>query len=80
MKRMKRRWSTGYLEEKGTMRGYAVLERSTLMPEMKRLSDEEIMVDFCKTCDYLLEGCLEHEQQSTCASYQEALRQKRKKG
>lgn len=47
------------------------------MPEMKRLSDEEIIGDFCKTCEYSLEGCIEHGQQSTCASYKEALRQKK---
>ena len=44
--------------------------------EQVRLTDEEIIGDFCKTCDYILEGCLEHGQQSTCVSYQEALRQK----
>ena len=41
------------------------------------LTDEEIIGDFCKACDYSLEGCLEHGQQSTCASYKEALRQKK---
>ncbi len=46
--------------------------------ELKMLSDEEIIGDFCKTCDYSLEGCIERGQQSTCASYQEALKQKRK--
>lgn len=45
--------------------------------EEELLTDEEIIGDFCDTCDYSLEGCLEHGQQATCASYKEALRQKK---
>ena len=48
------------------------------VPELPILTDEEVIGDFCKTCDYSLEGCVEHGQQSTCASYQEAMRQKKK--
>ena len=42
------------------------------------LTEEQLIGDFCKTCDYSIVGCLEHGQQSTCASYKEAIRQKRK--
>jgi hypothetical protein len=44
-------------------------------PELE-LTEEEIIGDFCKTCDYSLDGCVERGQQATCKSYQEALRQK----
>jgi hypothetical protein len=40
------------------------------------LTEDEIIGDFCESCDYILEGCIEHGQQTTCKSYQEALRQK----
>ena len=46
-------------------------------PELTLIGDDEIIGDFCKTCDYVLEGCKEHNQASTCFSYREALRQKK---
>lgn len=45
--------------------------------QLEALGDEEIIGDFCKTCDYSIEGCIERGQQVNCSSYQEALRQKR---
>ena len=61
----------------------AILKAGWLPPgsfvpvQLEVLTDEEIIGDFCKTCDFSLEGCIEQGQQVTCKSYREALKQKR---
>jgi hypothetical protein len=41
--------------------------------ELQILTDEQLMGDFCKFCDYSLEDCIEHDQQKTCPCYQGTL-------